>query len=109
MEYLILFAIIIAYSSLSSKISRIMYNMPNMDNMSNSNKKRFPSLKELVGKNIEIETDEYLELSYGYSTKGLLKEYNDTWLVIESRDKKDRKELYYYRIKNITSINVIDN
>ena len=103
MEYLILFAIIIAYSSLSSKISKIMTSM------TTNNKKRFPSLKELVGKNIEIETDEYLELSYGYSTKGLLKEYNDTWLVIESRDKKDRKELYYYRIKNITSINVIDN
>lgn len=80
-----------------------------MTSMTTNNKKRFPSLKELVGKNIEIETDEYLELSYGYSTKGLLKEYNDTWLVIESRDKKDRKELYYYRIKNITSINVIDN
>ncbi len=103
MEYLILFAIIIVYSSLSSKISKIMTSM------TTNNKKRFPSLKELVGKNIEIETDEYLELSYGYSTKGLLKEYNDTWLVIESRDKKDRKELYYYRIKNITSINVIDN
>lgn len=103
MEYLILFAIIIAYSSLSSKISKIMTNMPNC------NKKRFPSLKELVGKNIEIETDEYLELSYGYSTKGLLKEYNDTWLVIEAKNKKDKKELYYYRIKNITSISVIDN
>ena len=103
MEYLILFAIIIVYSSLSSKISKIMTSM------TTNNKKRFPSLKELVGKNIEIETDEYLELSYGYSTKGLLKEYNDTWLVIESRDKKDRKELYYYRIKNITSISVIDN
>ena len=103
MEYLILFAIIIVYSSLSSKISKIMTSM------TTNNKKRFPSLKELVGKNIEIETDEYLELSYGYSTKGLLKEYNDTWLVIEAKNKKDKKELYYYRIKNITSISVIDN
>lgn len=103
MEYLILFAIIIAYSSLSSKISKIRNNMPI------SNKKRFPSLKELVGKNVELETDEGLEFTYGCNAKGYLKEYNDTWVVIETTNKNNKQELYYYRLNNITAINVIEN
>lgn len=102
MEYLTLIALVMVYSSLSSKISRIT------NNMSVKKNKKFPSLKELVGKNIELETDDYYDYTFNLKTKGILKDYNDTWIVIESLNKKDEKELYYYRVNNIKSINIID-
>lgn len=102
MEYLTLIALVMAYSSLSSKISRIT------NNVSVKKNKKFTSLKELVGKNIELETDGYYEYTYNLKTKGILKEYNDTWIVIESLNKKEEKELYYYRVNNIKTINIID-
>lgn len=95
-----IFSLIISHSSLSSKISKVskLINPPY--------KKSFPSLKELIGKNIEIESDEYGEFDYNCKTKGKLKKFNETWIVIETTDKKNNKELYYYRLKNITSINL---
>lgn len=102
MEYLTLIALVMVYSSLSSKISRIT------NNMSVKKNKKFPSLKELVGKNIELETDDYYDYTFNLKTKGILKEYNETWIVIESLNKQNEKELYYYRVNNIKSINIID-
>ncbi len=102
MEYLTLIALVMVYSSLSSKISRIT------NNVSVKKNKKFPSLKELVGKNIELETDDYYDYPFNLKTKGILKEYNDTWIVIESLNKKEEKELYYYRVNNIKSIYIID-
>lgn len=102
MEYLTLIALVMVYSSLSSKISRIT------NNMSVKKNKKFPSLKELVGKNIELETDDYYDYTFNLKTKGILKEYNDTWIVIESLNKQNEKELYYYRVNDIKTINIID-
>lgn len=101
MEFSILLAVIVCYFSLSSKISKITNNMLVRKN------KNFPSLKELIGKNIELETDDYFD-TYGYQTKGILKKYNDTWIVLEVVNKKNKKELYYYRLNNIISINIVD-
>lgn len=100
MEVLILLAIIFTYSSLSSKINDLA------NSITIKNKKKLPSLQKLIGQNIEIETDDYIDLSTGSNPQGILKEYNDTWIVIEITN---NKELYYYRINNITSINIINN
>ncbi len=100
MEYVLLMAILCAYLSLSSKIEKLKNNMQDKNIKHN-----FPSLKDIVGKNIEIETD---ELVLSGNPKGILKEYNDTWLVLETYNKKNKKELYYYRLNNITSINIIE-
>lgn len=98
MEWIILFAIILAYSSLSEKIKRI-------SNESLKTKKEFPSLKDLIGKIIEIEDDEHY---YETATKGILKYYDETWIAIESKNKKKKTEVNYFRISNISSINIID-
>lgn len=98
MEWIILFAIIIAYSSLSEKIKRISAQI-------SKNKKEFPSLKDLVGKTIEIEDEEHY---YETATKGILKYYDETWIAIESKNKKKKTEINYFRISNISSINIID-
>ena len=102
MEFLILVGMIFGYSSLSSKISWIMNHMPS------NVKKKLPSLKELIGKKILLETDDYLEYTYECKTKGILREYNDTWIVIEVVDKNNQRELYYYRLSHITGIRILE-
>ncbi len=104
MEFLIFMAIMIAYSSLSSKLDKMMNLMPNNP----KKKKNFPSLNEIKGKYIEMNTTDELNLLVNGNTKGILKDYNDTWIVLEMTGKKNQKELYYYRLTNITSIDVID-
>ena len=47
MEFILIIAFILGYSSLSSKITRIASALPI------KNKKRFSSLKEWIGKEIE--------------------------------------------------------
>lgn len=102
MEYVLLMAIIVAYLSLSSKIDKLKNSVQDKNTKHN-----FPSLKDLVGKNIEIEVDN--EIFLNGNPTGILKEYNDTWLVLETYNKKNKKELYYYRLNNITSINIIES
>ncbi|MCI8778591.1 MAG: hypothetical protein HFI87_05525 [Bacilli bacterium] len=102
MEYVLLITIIVAYLSLSSKIDKLKNNIQDK-----KLKHDFPSLKDLIGKNIAIEVDE--EAFFNSNPIGILKEYNDTWLVLESYNKKNQKELYYYRLNNIISINIIES
>lgn len=101
MEYVLFMAVVVAYLSLSSKIDKLKNNIQDK-----KLKHDFLPLKDLIGKNIEIEID---EIVFSGNPKGILKEYNDTWLVLESYNKKNKKELYYYRISNITSINIIES
>lgn len=97
MEWIILMAIVIAYSSLSEKIKRVA-------DQSSKAKKVFPSLKKLIGKNIQIETNDYYETE----TKGILKYYDKTWIAIESINKKKKTEINYFRISSVSSINLLD-
>lgn len=100
MEFWVLLAVILTYSSLSSKLSRITNNLQIQP------KKKFPSLQEFVGKSVKIETDDHLELLYGCKSEGILKEYDDTWIVLEAIEKKNKTALFYYRLNNITAIHV---
>ena len=101
MEYVIILAIVGAYLSLSSRLDKII-------NQTKDNKKKFPSLNELIDKNISIETRDQLDLVFGSKTKGILKEFNEKWIVIEVMNKENKKELFYYRLNNIVSIDVIE-
>lgn len=102
MEFVIIMAIVGTYLSLSSKLDKLI------NNQIKDNKNRFPSLNELIGKNISVEMSNESELIFGSKTKGILREFNDTWLGIETTDKKDKKELYYYRLNDIVSIDIIE-
>ena len=95
----------IGFGSLSDKINKIIKNLP--DNTKKA-KKGFPSLKKVTGKKVEIALDDDTALMCGYMTQGILKDYNDTWLVLETSDKRNKKELYYHRIRNIVSINILE-
>lgn len=102
MDYVILMAVLITYTCLSSKINNIT------SNSSLKNKKSFPSLKELIGKNIELDIDDYIDIIDGKNPMGVLIDYNDAWIIMETKDKKNKNELLYFRLNNISSINVID-
>lgn len=98
MEWVILLTIVFGYSSLSEKIKKLS------DKVSKT-KKTFSSLKSLVGKNVEIEDDGHY---YETETKGTLKYYDETWIAIESKNKKNQTEVNYFRIANVSSINIKD-
>lgn len=82
--------------------------MRNLPASAKKEKAGFPSLKELTGKRVELTLDDDVALLYGYETEGILKEYNGAWLVLETCVQEDKKELYYYRINNISSINILE-
>ena len=44
-----------------------------------------------------------ISLYFGEEQKGILKEFNDTWLILESNGKKG-KEITYYRLNNIKGV-----
>lgn len=94
MEWILLLAIGISYYSLSEKIKKISIQHA-------KNKKEFPSLKNLLNKNIEV------EIINNLSKTGILKKYDDIWIVIETKDNKNGLNLNYYRLSNVLSINII--
>lgn len=103
MEYVIIFALVASHISLSSKIDKLI-NMQKKES-----KKYFSSLNELIGKKISIETDDDSSDTFGYEKEGILKEFDDRWIVLETTDKKDKKNLFYYRLSNVTSIDIVKN
>ena len=97
MEVFLLLILILFYFELNSKIKMIL------NNQTKSNKKDYSLLKKLVGRQIEIDTDDEYELSFGSKKRGILKNFNDTWIILETQN-KEKKETIYYRLSNIKSI-----
>lgn len=102
MEWVILFAIICMYSDLSFKIKKIN------NNQSISKTKDYSILKNMIGKMIKVETDEEGDFLFGFKTEGILRSFNETWLILEVENKKE-KSLIYIRLKNIDSISEISS
>ena len=102
--WIIILAIVGAYCSLSSKLDKIINKQ-----FKEENKNKFSSLKELIGKKISIETSDELVIVFGSAIEGVLKCFNDTWIVIETINKKNKKEQYYYKLNKILSINLVDD
>ena len=97
MEVFLLLILILFYFELNSKIKMIL------NNQNKSNKKDYSLLKKLVGRQIEIDTDDEYELAFGSKKRGILKDFNDTWIILETQN-KEKKETIYYRLINIKSI-----
>lgn len=93
MEYVIIIVIIFVYTGLSSKIDKV-YKKLSKDSV------KTKDFKELIGKNVTVMLDD----DYIFSPKGILKSYDDTWIEIESYNKKNKKEINFYRVSKIQSI-----
>ena len=87
MEYVILFAIIIAYSSISGELSSIKKKL--------NTKKTTWNLKDYVGKKLTVNLDDEFEPTI----EGVLVSYDQKWIEI-----KNKKEIFYKRIEKIKSI-----
>lgn len=74
-----------------------------------NNKRSFHSLKNLIDENVLIQMKDDFEVNMKYETNGILKEFNDKWLVIETINKNVKKELFYYRINDIVSIDIFSD
>lgn len=104
--YILMIGIMIAgFGGLSDKINKVMRNLPAS---AKKEKAGFPSLKELTGKRVELTLDDDDALLYGFEAEGILKEYNSAWLVLETFNKEGKRVLYYYRINNISSVNILE-
>ena len=97
MDWLIIMVVMLAYFDMKTKIQKVI------NNQKENAKKDFSLLKDLLGKNVKIESDDEYILVFGTKQQGILKEFNDTWLIIETENKKG-KELIYYRLNNIKGI-----
>lgn len=95
MELVIILAIVVSYYGLSEKIQKILKR-------TYMNKKDFPSFKDLINKQIEI------ELIDGCVKDGTLIKYDNVWIALENKDKNGVIKQNYFRISNISSINILD-
>lgn len=107
MEYGFYIFAIIMLLDLESKVSKIIKN----NLLQNKKNIDLQILKELIGKNVSIiiKNDEinnsYL-FSSQYNTKGVIKDYNNSWILFQYKNKKETIN-QYFRIADITSINEI--
>ena len=97
MEYVIIIAIIFAYSGLSSKIEKLNKKI-------NSNFKTKKNLKEFIGKQVIIT----LTGDYFTNPSGIFKSYDDVWFELEIIN-KNKKETNFYRIDDIETITLNEN
>ncbi len=100
--WVIFLVVLLAYFDLKASMKRIL------NNQSKSIKKDFSFLEQLKGKEIEIEVNDEDVVLFDASKKGILKDFNDVWLILETTTKKG-KELIYYRIANIKGVLEVKN
>lgn len=95
--WLVLLVFALGYFDLKKDIKKILTYQ------SKKEKKDFTLLEKLKGKEIQIEVDNDDIISFDNTRKGILKDFNDIWLILETEDKKGKKTLYY-RMINIKGV-----
>lgn len=96
-NWLIYLIVLLTYFDLKSVLKKIL------NNQSKNSKKDFSLLENLKNKEIQIEIDDEDINVFDINKKGILKDFNDVWLIVESTSKKG-KELIYYRVSNIKGV-----
>lgn len=101
MEWIILIAIAIGFGTINEKLDKLTKVQ---------RKERKFNFKDYLGKTVSLSIDnEEISNSYLFgSTIGVLKDYDEEWLLFEYQKKKKTIE-QYIRINDITSINEIKN
>lgn len=97
MEYVILGAVLVAFSSISGQLSSIKNKLDNKT-------KTKVNLKELVGKNVKV----YLDDEHDIELEGELVSFDKKWFELKEYKKKNN-EIHYKRIDKIKSITLKDN
>lgn len=95
--WVIFLLIILTYFDIKSSLKKIQ------NNQNKDIKKDFSLLEKLKSKEIQIEVDDDDLISFTQQQKGILKDFNETWIILEKNTKKG-KELIYYRISNIQGV-----
>lgn len=97
MEYVILGAILIAFSSLSSQLNSIK------NKLDNQTKTRI-NLKDYLGKNVKL----YLDDEYDIELTGEILSYDNKWFEFKENNKHKKSTIHYKRVDNIKSITSTD-
>ena len=97
MEYVILGAVLVAFSSISGQLSSIKNKLDNKS-------KTKVNLKELVGKRVKV----YLDDEHDIELEGEVISFDKKWFELKEFKKKNN-EIHYKRIDRIKSITLKDN
>ena len=90
---------------MQSKELNIYKQIKKLNKNQNVNKhKDYSILKSMIDKKVEIETD---DLVFGLERKGILRDFDETWLILEVENKRE-KSLIYMRLKNIESLSEVN-
>ena len=101
-NWVIFLIVFLAYFDIKATLRKIL------NTQTKNTKKDFSLLEKLKEKEVQIETDNEDINMLETTRKGILKDFNDVWLILEINTKK-RKELMYYRIKDIKGVVEIKN
>ena len=101
-NWVIFLIVLLAYFDIKSTLRKIL------NTQTKNTKKDFSLLEKLKEKEVQIETDNEDINMLETTRKGILKDFNDVWLILEINTKKG-KELMYYRIADIKGVIEIKN
>lgn len=96
-NWVIFLVVLLTYFDIKSTLKKIL------NNQNKNTKKDFSLLEKLKEKEVQIETDNEDINMFETIRKGILKDFNDVWLILEISTKKG-KELMYYRISSIKGV-----
>ena len=96
-NWVVFLVVLLTYFDIKSTLKKIL------NNQNKNTKKDFSLLEKLKEKEVQIETDNEDINMFETIRKGILKDFNDVWLILEINTKKG-KELMYYRISSIKGV-----
>ena len=96
-NWVIFLVVLLTYFDIKSTLKKIL------NNQNKNTKKDFSLLEKLKEKEVQIETNNEDINMFETIRKGILKDFNDVWLILEINTKKG-KELMYYRISSINGV-----
>ena len=96
-NWVVFLVVLLTYFDIKSTLKKIL------NNQNKNTKKDFSLLEKLKEKEVQIEIDNEDINMFETIRKGILKDFNDVWLILEINTKKG-KELMYYRISSIKGV-----
>lgn len=108
MEWIIIFALVMMYISLSEKIENITKLLLKRKIKDREERGLSKVIQGLVNSKCKINTDEALTLVGKVEIEGILLDSDEEWIKLEYLDKNNVKKIAVLRIDSINTILVIE-
>ena len=108
MEWIIIFALVMLYISLSEKIEKVTKILNKRKRIDWEEKGLSKVIQGLVNSKCKIDTDEALTLVGKAEIEGMVLDSDEEWIKLEYLDKNNGKKIAVFRIDSIDTILVIE-